>query len=233
MSTPFEIELFQEAIHELGLSEESFLWIIEEGYSSWEEILEEHQAFDDPSAYLQLGALASACMEEEGSAGEYDAEDLGDDIFFHHGDLYVEGHLSITAGFLVTGDLHVSGSIVDNGPDSLVLVMGDVHLTHLYTNGEFHVQGDLNAGDGIVYAAGNHTTLEAESINARILIEDEHDVIASIDTEYHFDNTIDHYSIAVELEDLLSPDIYNEDGLISPQLMFDMIRSGESIYLEE
>ncbi len=233
MSTPFDVDLFEEAIQDLDLEEDDFIWIIADGYDTWEEILEEHQAIEDPMLYLQLGTLANVCMKEEGTVGEYDAEDLNNDVFFHHGDLFVDGNLDVVSGFLVTGDLHVSDSITDNGPDSLVIVLGDVHTTHLYASGEFHVLGDIKAENGVVYGSDSEAILNAETIYARIVIEEGHEIQAAIDAEYYFDSTTDKYAITEQLEDLLVFDVFDDDKLLSPSLMFEVIKNGDSIFQDE
>ncbi|MFP2904975.1 ankyrin repeat domain-containing protein [Pyxidicoccus sp. 3LFB2] len=114
-----------------------------------------------------------------------------DKPFFHHGDLEVDGHLDIGRHFAVTGNLIVHGVLRDSGNDSLVNVLGDVRCHALYTDGELNIRGDLHARD-VVYAYYNDHTLAAATLHARVVIEDDHGVMATVQAEHHFD--MDTYS---------------------------------------
>jgi hypothetical protein len=111
--------------------------------------------------------------------------------FFHHGDLEVDGHLSIGKPFAVTGNLTVHGVLADQDNESKVSVLGDVRCHSLYTDGEINIRGDIHARD-VVYAYYNDHTLAAATIHARVVIEDDHGIMATVQAEHHFD--MDTYS---------------------------------------
>ena len=114
-----------------------------------------------------------------------------DQPFFHHGDLEVDGNLDIGKAFAVTGNLTVHGVLRDQDNDSKVNVLGDVRCHALYTDGEINIRGDLHARD-VVYAYYNDHTLAAATLHARVVIEDDHGVMAQVRAEHHFD--MDTYS---------------------------------------
>ncbi|WPB74162.1 ankryin [Archangium violaceum] len=111
--------------------------------------------------------------------------------FFHHGDLEVDGDLSIYRPFAVTGNVIVHGVVRDCANDSLINVLGDLKCHALYTDGEFTVGGDIEARD-VVLGYYNDHILSAGTIKARVVIEDDHATMASVEAEQHFD--IDTYS---------------------------------------
>jgi hypothetical protein len=98
--------------------------------------------------------------------------------FFHHGTLEVTGNLRVVAPFVVTGDVRVSGVMMDCGPDSAVAIGGNVQAASLHTSGELAC-GNIDAPDGVVYGHYNDNTLDCMRIRARVVIADEHDIQAS------------------------------------------------------
>jgi hypothetical protein len=136
--------------------------------------------------------------------------------FFHHGDLVVTGNLRVVAPFIVTGDVRVSGVMMDCGPDSGVAIGGNIYVGHLHTDGAFTC-GNIEAPDGIVYGYYNDHTLECMRIRARIVICDEHDIqpseiVAKIDF-----SDIDEYrqgygaGVTKRLEKVLVDDVFRAD----------------------
>ena len=102
------------------------------------------------------------------------------------GNLYVEGPLEVSSALWVLGDCFCEGVISDMGPDSHVVVLGDLRAPALMTNGEFCVLGDVETliilgqhNDNSLVIAGNVTT--------QILYEDDHDVVVqgTIDARLH------------------------------------------------
>jgi hypothetical protein len=158
--------------------------------------------------------------------------------FFHHGNLKVEGCLKIFAPFAVTGTLDVRGCVRDCGPDSTVIVCGDVNLHSLYTSGEFAVGGDLNA-QGVVYGYYNDNTLCASTIRGRLVIEDEHGTIVNaVESPHYFD--IDRYAqgfgegISEELQQILVPEVFVVDEnttLVDKEKLFALLMKGENVFL--
>ncbi|MFF1650371.1 hypothetical protein [Streptomyces sp. NPDC058240] len=157
--------------------------------------------------------------------------------FFHHGDLVVQGHLDVMAPFVVTGSLTVEGCLSDCGPDSVVAVGGDVTARAVRTGGEMSVGGDIEAE--VVHGYYNDHTLQAATIRARLVIEDEHCTIAAVEAETHFD--LDDYQQAYgdgvreRLRGLLVGEAFgneedeDEEQLDRP-LLFDRLREGLPVF---
>ncbi len=155
--------------------------------------------------------------------------------FFHHGNLEVDGSLDIGRPFAVTGNLIVHGVLRDSGNDSLINVLGDVRCHGLYTDGELNVRGDIHARD-VVLGYYNDHVLSAGAIHARVVIEDEHGVNASVHAEHHFD--IDTYEqgygegVNERLRELFVDDVFSEDadGMLDKGEVFYRIREGLPLF---
>lgn len=134
--------------------------------------------------------------------------------FFHHGDLEVDGDLSIYRPFAVTGNVIVHGVVRDCANDSLINVLGDLKCHALYTDGEFTVGGDIEARD-VVLGYYNDHILSAGTIKARVVIEDDHATMATVEAEQHFD--LDTYSqgygegVPERLRELFVDEVFEKD----------------------
>jgi hypothetical protein len=139
-----------------------------------------------------------------------------DAAMVHHGDLKVKGNLAITAPFVVTGSVTVSGVTTDCGPDSWVVIGGNFETRALFTDGEFCVVGAIAATD-LVYGHYNDNSLRAKSIKSRVVIADDHDIDAKVAaTDVYFE--INKYrqgrgkGVQAKLEQLFSPDVMGDEG---------------------
>ena len=135
-------------------------------------------------------------------------------VLFVTGDLEIRGHLDVVGTLVVSGSLSVDGVLGDCGPDSLIAIGRNVSVGHLNTDGEMVVGGDLRA-DGAVYGYYNdNSLLVAGAIEARLLIEDEHDVRCGkgVRAKHHFD--IDRFQqghgpgVQEALRKLLVPEVF-------------------------
>ncbi|NTX60625.1 ankyrin repeat domain-containing protein [Myxococcus sp. CA051A] len=159
--------------------------------SSAQELATGLHSFGDPSDALdKLEAVSDVLGVEERTVRLKGPLTLKR-AFFHHGDLEVDGDLDIQKPFAVTGDVIVHGVVRDAGNDSLVNILGDLKCHALYTDGEFSVGGDIEARD-VVLGYYNDHILSADTIRAKVVIEDEHAVDATVEAEHHFD--IDTYA---------------------------------------
>ncbi len=141
-----------------------------------------------------------------------------DTPFFHHGDLVVTGDLDVLAPFVVTGSLTVEGVLADFGPHSVVVIGGGVVARGVFTDGEMCVHGDIRAE--VVHGSYNDHTLQAATLRARLVIEDEHETIAAVRADLHFD--ADDYQqgygdgVQEQLRELLVDEVFatdeDEDG---------------------
>ncbi|MEL5955373.1 hypothetical protein AADR41_11450 [Streptomyces sp. CLV115] len=157
--------------------------------------------------------------------------------FFHHGDLLVKGHLDVVAPFVVTGSLVVEGCLTDCGPDSVVAVHGDVTARAVHTDGEMSVGGVIGAG--IVYGQYNDQTLQARTIRARLVIEDEHSTIAAVEADTHFDpdDFQQGYGEGVQerLRELLVDEVFSreedeDEEQLNRGLLFARLRAGQPVF---
>ena len=95
------------------------------------------------------------------------------------GDLHVQGDLNIlNAALVVTGNLTVSGCLSDCGPDSRVVVMGNLNAMKVQTSGWMIVGGDAIVSDA-VFGSYNDDSLEVHgTVRASAVITDEHSMVA-------------------------------------------------------
>lgn len=159
--------------------------------SSAQELATGLHSFGDPNDALDKLEAVSDVLEVEERTVRLKGPLTLKRAFFHHGDLEVDGDLDIQKPFAVTGDVIVHGVVRDCGNDSLVNILGDLKCHALYTDGEFSVGGDIEARD-VVLGYYNDHILSADTIRAKVVIEDEHAVDATVEAEHHFD--IDTYS---------------------------------------
>jgi hypothetical protein len=146
------------------------------------------------------------------------------------GDLEVEGDLEVIAALVVTGNLRIKGLLIDCGPESRVVVLGDLVCEGLYSSGWVLVGGNLQVS-GVVYGEYNDDALEVlGDINAGVIVTDEHGVGASGSIrvsvtpqepgnwgEQQFD--IRNKSHVIQLKTLLGEDAITERGQLSPEAM--------------
>ncbi|WP_163864191.1 ankyrin repeat domain-containing protein [Myxococcus eversor] len=159
--------------------------------SSAQELATGLHSFGDPNDALDKLEAVSDVLEVEERTVRLKGPLTLKRAFFHHGDLEVDGDLDIQKPFAVTGDVIVHGVVRDCGNDSLVNILGDLKCHGLYTDGEFSVGGDIEARD-VVLGYYNDHILSADTIRAKVVIEDEHAVDATVEAEHHFD--IDTYA---------------------------------------
>ncbi|MGW1410743.1 hypothetical protein [Streptomyces sp. NPDC002403] len=183
---------------------------------------------------LCAGILGDAARTDRTLAGDRQV----DAPFFHHGDLVVRGHLDIAAPFVVTGSLTVEGCLADCGPYSVVAVGGGVTAHAVHTDGEMSVGGDIAAE--VVYGHYNDHTLQAATIRARLVIEDEHCTIAAVKADTHFD--LDDYQqgygegVQERLRELLVDEVFgDEEGeedeeQLDRNLLFGRMREGLPVF---
>lgn len=161
--------------------------------------------------------------------------------FFHHGDLEVDGHLGINDAFAVTGNLTVHGVLEDNGNDSRVNVLGDVRCHALYTDGEINIRGTLHARDVVLTYYNDHT-LAAGNIQARVVIEDDHGIMSTVQAEHHFD--LDTYRQgygegvperlkALFVDEVFKPEEEDEPARLDKGELFYCLREGLPVFREK
>ncbi|WP_413753980.1 hypothetical protein NRF20_36935 [Streptomyces sp. R-74717] len=187
-------------------------------FDSYQEFVAELRNDADPD-HVRL--MPELCAEILGDDACTDRTLIGDQRtgvpFFHHGDLVVKGHPDVVSPFVVTGSLSVEGCLADCSPDSVVAVGGDVTARAVHTDGEMSVGGDIEAE--VVHGYYNDQTLQAGTIRARLVIEDEHCTIAMVEADTHFD-----------------PDDYRQgfgDGVqeqLHRTLLFARLREGEPVF---
>ncbi len=192
-----------------------------------------------------LPLLPKLCAEVLGPTGTTRtlAGDQGvDEPFFHHGDLVVKGDLDIGAPFVLTGSLSVEGVLADCGPDSVVAVGGGVTARGVFTDGEMSVGGDIEAE--VVYGYYNDSTLHAGTIRARMVIEDDHETIAAVEADLHFDP--DDYQqgygdgVQEQLRELLVDEVFaaedededggEDEGMLHHRLLFARLRQSLPVF---
>ncbi|MBB1252166.1 hypothetical protein H3146_02115 [Streptomyces sp. OF3] len=166
-----------------------------------------------PDLLPSIPRLCAAALGDTGTARTLSGDQQLADPFFHHGDLVVEGDLDVEAPLVVTGSLTVRGLLADCGPDSVVVVGGGVTARGVFTDGDMCVLGDIEAE--VVHGYYNDHTLQARRIRARLVVEDEHATIATVEAGLHFD--LDDYQqgygdgVQERLRALLVDDVFTAD----------------------
>ncbi|WP_371098294.1 ankyrin repeat domain-containing protein [Streptomyces sanglieri] len=158
---------------------------VEQDFDSYQDFVAGLGAGCDPDHLPHLPELCARVLGGKGTTCTLVGDQSVDTPFFHHGDLVVKGDLDVVAPFVVTGSLVVEGVLADAGPDSVVAIRGRVTARGVFTDGEMSVDGDIEAD--VVYGYYNDNTLQAGTIRARLVIEDEHATIASVEADLHFD----------------------------------------------
>ncbi|MER6499731.1 hypothetical protein ABT218_10125 [Streptomyces sp. NPDC001455] len=207
-------------------------------YESYQAFVAELRHDCDPD---HVPFIPKLCAEALGDDARTNRALVGDqqldEPFFHHGDLIVKGHLDVAAPFVVTGSLTVEGCMQDCGPDSVVAVGGDMTTRAVHTDGEMYVGGDIEAE--IVYGYYNDNTLQAGTIRARLVIEDEHATIADVEAETHFD--LDDFQqglgdgVQERLRELLVDEVFSneedeDEEQLDQTLLFARLREGENVF---
>lgn len=238
-TTPVDSGGLSKALRQTGL-DESLVAFFKQTFDTYQELIVELTKTLPPDHFVPALEVCKKALGRKKSVRVLAGDAEINTPFFHHGDLHVEGSLYVTAPLAVTGSLKVKGYLRDCGPESKVIVGGDVSLHSLHTSGEFHVGGDIDA-TGIVYGYYNDNTLSASKIFARLVIEDEHSVEATVESPHHFD--IDRYAqgygkgVLEELQNLLVPDVFTaEDGgpsVLNADILFERLKNGTPIFLDE
>ena len=138
------------------------------------------------------------------------------------GNLEVEGFLFTSSVLIVLGDLEAK-VIGDCGPDSLIVIQGDVRTSMLWTDGEFHVAGDLVATD-LVYGAYNDNILAAKTIKAPVVVQDDHDMQAEIEAPHHI-----AYDSQEPLIEVFIEGAFNEDEELDFEFLKEKLLAGEPV----
>ncbi|MEE1769268.1 hypothetical protein PUR34_14185 [Streptomyces sp. JV185] len=214
-------------------------WITElvaPDFGSCQELVAELADGYDYEQVAWVPELCAKALGETGTTRVVDGDCLAQEPFFHHGDLVVKGHLGVGAPFVVTGSLMVEGVLNDCGPDSVVAVHGGVKARGVFTDGEMSIRGDVDAE--VVYASYNDHTLQTGVIRARLVIEDDHETIASkIQAELHFDqfDFQQGYGEGVQeqLRELLVDEVFaadEDEEMLSSELLLDRLREGVLVF---
>jgi ankyrin repeat protein len=203
-------------------------------YDSYQE-LADSLIGGDADCFLPVLALCAAVLGPS-TTRTLDGGQL-DEPFFHHGDLAITGNLQVNTALLVTGSLTVDGCVTDCCHDSLVLVGGDLTASAVLTDGELYVAGTLTAG--IVYGDSNDHSLIADTIRARLVIEDEHCVAATVHADDHFD--LEAYEqgygegVQDRLRQLLVDEVFardddDDESRLDAQELFRFLRAGWPVF---
>ncbi len=196
---------------------------------TWKEVFHFVEGNLDPWG---VESLVQVCIDsiDAGTPRRLDGDQVIKAPFFHHGDLVVKGHLDIHSTFVVIGSVTVEGCVADAGPgDSHVIVTGDLGARAVWTCGDFHVHGTLTAE--VVYGHYNDGTLGGGTIRARLVIEDDHLVEASVEADHHFESDEYGADVADEIAALLVPEVCDPDEGVDSGALFAHLRAGKPVFL--
>ncbi|MET9663203.1 ankyrin repeat domain-containing protein [Streptomyces sp. NPDC006510] len=186
--------------------------LVEPDLDSYQELAAQLGGGIDPDLIGFVPEMCAKALGDTGAPRTLHGDQLVDTPFFHHGDLVVKGHLHVVAPFVLTGSLTVEGVLADCGPDSVMAVRGDITARGVFTDGDVECR-DIHAE--VVYGSYNDGTLQAGTIRARLVIEDEHETIATVKADLYFD-TFDYQQgygdgVQEQLRELLVDDVFAAD----------------------
>lgn len=210
---------------------------VDETYDSYQHFVGALKRNCGPDGFVWLLELCRRVLGDTGTVRTLVGEQEVRAPFFHHGDLVVKGNLQVMRSFVVTGSLTVEGCLADSRPASGVVIGGDLTARAVYTDGDMHVSGDIDAD--IVYGSYNDHTLEARTIRGRLVIADDHDVQAHVEAEHHFD--IDDYrqgygeGVQEYLRTLLVDEVFtksdgDDEAQLNPGALFSRLWEGETVF---
>ncbi|MFF1918314.1 hypothetical protein ACFVYE_43725 [Streptomyces sp. NPDC058239] len=163
--------------------------LVECDLDSYQEFVAQLRVTLDPDLLGYVPEMCAKTLGDTGTTRTLIGDQQVDTPFFHHGDLVVKGDLGVGAPFVVTGSVTVEGVMGDCAPYSVVAIGGAVKARGVLTSGETLVMGDIEAD--VVYGDYNDSTLHAGTIRARLVIEDDHQTIATVKADLYFD--VDDY----------------------------------------
>lgn len=140
------------------------------------------------------------------------------------GDLRVEGSLRTSSVLVVLGDLEAR-IIRDCGPDSQVLVQGNVRAELIWTDGEFHSNGDIEAS-ALIYGSYNDNVLVGNTIKAPVVVQDDHAMEGDITATHH----IAYESQAPLKEVFIEGAFDDERGKLDYGVLCDAILAGKDVF---
>ncbi|MCP3064044.1 ankryin [Myxococcus sp. K38C18041901] len=190
-----------------------------------------HGSGDPATALARLDALRAA-LSVEARRLQLKGPLTLKRTFFHHGDLEVDGDLSIQRPFAVTGNVIVNGVVRDSGHDSLVNILGDLRCHGLCSDGELNVRGVIEARD-VVLGHHNDYLLSAATFRARVVIEDDHAFDGTVEATHHFDINTYGDDVADALRAIFVDEVFPEaTPRIDREVLFDRISQGLPVFRE-
>ncbi|MFI2720765.1 ankyrin repeat domain-containing protein [Streptomyces collinus] len=212
--------------------------LVEPGLDSYQEFAAQLGEGIDPDLLWALPKMCAKALGEGAATRTLLGDQLLNTPFFHHGDLVVKGHLQVAAPFVLTGSLTVEGVLRDCGPQSIMAIGGDVTARGMFTDGDVECR-DIHAE--VVYGSYNDHTLQAGTIHARLVIEDDHETIASVEADHYYDQ--DTYQdvfgegVQEELRELLVDEVFaaeedeeEEEERLDPGLLFERLAEGLPVF---
>ncbi|WP_185300073.1 ankyrin repeat domain-containing protein [Streptomyces finlayi] len=210
--------------------------LVEPDLDSYQELAARFSDGIDPDLLGSVPEMCAKALGDTGATRTLLGDRLVDTPFFHHGDLVVKGHLRVAAPFVLTGSLTVEGVLADCGPASVVAVCGDVTARGVFTDGDVKC-GDIHAE--VVYGFYNDHTLQAGRIHARLVIEDDHETIATVEADLYFDQ--DDYQqgygdgVQEQLRELLVDDVFaadedEDEEMLDSRLLMTRLSEGLPVF---
>ncbi|MER6956675.1 hypothetical protein [Streptomyces sp. NPDC000618] len=210
---------------------------VDETYDSYQHFIDKLSRNCGPDGFAWALELCRRVLGDTGTTRTLVGEQELRAPFFHHGDLVVEGNLQVMRSFVVTGSVTVQGCLADSGPNSGIAIGGDLTARAVYTDGDMHVSGDIEAD--IVYGYYNDHTLEARTVRGRLVIEDDHDVQAHVEAEHHFDiddygqgygDGVQEYLRTILVDEVFAKDDGDDETRLNPGALFSRLWKGEAAF---
>ncbi|WP_405722308.1 hypothetical protein [Streptomyces sp. NBC_00046] len=209
--------------------------LVEPDLDSYQEFAAQLREGIDRELLWAVPEMCAKALGDNGATRTLLGDQLLDTPFFHHGDLVVKGHLHVVAPFVLTGSLTVEGVLMDCAPDSVVAIRGDVTARGMFTDGDVDC-GDIQAE--VVYGSYNDHTLQAGTIRARLVIEDDHETIATVEADLYFDQDdyqYDDEDVLAQLRGLLVDEVFaadedEDEETLDHGLLFERLGEGLPVF---
>lgn len=163
-----------------------------------------------------------------------------------HGDLHIEGNLTLDVGLFVTGNLTVNGVLKDAIEWTPFLVGGNIEAKAIDLGGQVYCANNVKAD--CICIDGTGKLLAKNGITAKLLIKEgyENEIDGEINAE-HIADFKEDYEVTIEkamhaLKKILKNDIYaplesdwkirGEDFYFPKRLVMDAIKKGDDILIQ-
>lgn len=205
--------------------------------------------FHEPPFDFLLPQTAKIAITEEPIdvkiKGSISDSEFEEDYLVIHGDLHIEGNLTLDVGLFVTGNLTVNGVLKDAIEWTPFLVGGNIEAKAIDLGGQVYCANNVKAD--CICIDGTGKLLAKNGITTKLLIKEgyENEIDGEINAEHlayfreDYDDTVEEAMHV--LKEVLNKEIYEpiekkwkdegDDFYFHKKWILDKLKKGETIYL--